>query len=662
MRKLIRILALFSIFTIAVVLSGGLFGLYAVDFSKYPYYETSPSSEAGFRTELTNIEKVFDEYGLRWFAVCQRNNGEQKKQIHLYCTEDVREYLEKQDCRKSGQFVSLFQGEMSIQYHDWKEFIGLRSIPVTYRIYVCEPIGNNVPDELFRHDGDLKKMSSDFGKLIRILHTGLWLLTGAIVVLISAIHAHFEKKEWLIRRTYGASGRYLFTEALIWEIGMLIVTWLLPTVILYRYSAWKFQTGVVIGTIALSVVIIAFLYYRAIFRMDYKSAMQRSMNSNRISGVLEFIRIALFVISVFVISRSYVKWNEYKLLEKQEDFYQYFRGYSHLQLSFEAEEDIMAETCFYKEDEVYSETFSIWDIIQWKSVNLTMENDSYRGIYANSHAYSLLNEIMKEKEEFCLPEKQNLESDTVYVFLPESLKGLSEQKQRRMLNQVSFICHETEKTVVNYYKTEIKTRVFSGPGLNLESDTGEIVNPIIIFDNTEQFPLEIQRKQGLLCDFTMAACRVEESELEQYVFQTELIRKGKTVNIYETYQKRLLQLKDRAITFFIIGCITVFMNLLLFVLFVKMKQRLDAVQYAVMRVTGSPFAVRHKSTLRATFIAAVAGTVISVGIDWITRGSISYSVFSVALILALADMIVLLIISRRWERMSLVRILKGGAL
>ena len=665
MRRIIQFLSLVSFFAVAVLISGELFCLYSADFSEYPYWETSPHSEVEFTIELESAERVFGDLGLRWFAVLDSGGAESNRDIDIFCNEEVRLYLEKEGFRKPGRIQTLFHGCSNLRYHEWSEFAICRPIPITYRLYICEPLGKPIPGELYQGDDGLKRAAGDFSKLLRIMHRCLWILTGAIVVLLSALNAHLKKKEWLIRRTYGFSCKYLFCEAIATEISMVLLARLFAGIILYRYSATRFQILMQVGIVLGCTCIVCFIHYFNIFHMDHKAAMQRSLNSNNIAISSELLRIVLFAASVVIVSCSYAAWNDYKAIKQQERFYTSFQGYSHLQLAFEDPDGIAAATAFLYEDSVYSENYDKWNTIQWKTVTILAERNSYQGIYANRHAFPLLQGALQgvcDEEKSVSQNEQEIDAGAFYMFLPDTLSGLSENELESMMKSTAGLRHESERVVIEYYRADIEVYAFCGPGLYLEQDACEIVNPILLFDAEEDFTPEVQGAYGFLCDFSTAACKINETELRQYILQSDKIRNGFLIDIYETYQKRMASAKERMKAYLIIGAIMIAINLMMLILFIRMKQQMDAVQYAVLRVTGSPFLMRHRDLIRASLIAAFIGAVVAMIITELSQHYFSVIGLVIAFILVLLDLGILTVTSHRWEKMSLIRVLKGGAL
>ncbi len=665
MKNIIRCIILMLLVSVAAFFSGELYNLYLTDFSEYPYWESSPQSNQEFRAEIEIVRDVMGAKGLRWFVV-ERMEGEGKEEtLRLYCDEEIKTYLKNTSARKSGYYKTLFHSNVMLEYLDIENICERETPPVSYRVCVCEAIGEKVPMELFQDSDGFKRVSKKAGKVIRFVHGGIWFVIGAMALLSSFIQIRMKKREWLVCITNGVPSYRLLFQSILTEHCIWLMAWLFPFVCFKKYSAWGFQKRILLLVFLLVAGIIAMVEYFAIYRMNYKEALQRSKDSKRISLSAEAVRIVVLASTIMLVSQAASSWKEYRTALDQREFYSQFHGYKHLQIVFEEPDDVAAGTAFRQEDGVYADTIQMWNTIQWKRVTVPAVKNSYQGILANFHALSMLRNILGEEDwwnESALQPVFSGKTETFVVILPSTMSSISSSELEEILRGTGGYRTGTDNVIVRYYNADIKTYAFAGTGMNYEQDIIEVVNPIFLINAAAVITEKAQAEAGLLCDFTMAACKVTDGELKEVLSKYTFVRSSFSVDIYNTYEQRLLQKKRMVWACLFMAAGTMMINVLCVILFVRMVQNLESVEYAVLKVTGSPLIVRHQSILRKSVFAVFLGVIAA--FLWSKVWGNAFTLFSLlaaAFLLAL-DILICACMGKRWENMQLIKVLKGGAL
>lgn len=657
--KLGKILITFLLLTLVLLLNGELYHAYVSDFSEDSFIIVSDIEVGKYESEFEQGCKILEEQGLKYYLLDITSVSDEETEINIYCNDAVKDFLINQRNHFEGRYKSFFLGTQTVRYHDIYDFTKRTLVSPSVEIYFINFNESQLSDDFLKSSGldKIRNYYSGNDKILKAVCVLSWAIAFAVLLILSAFDAHHNKKEWMVRLCYGYPPNYLLYSKILIEIGSCAAIFIAECIFLHSYIEIRFLGKYIIFMAGVFFVLDIFIYWRAFYRMNYKIALQRAFTSNGLLSLSYTVKIALFALSMLCLMKCVFQMSSFFHMLSQREFYDNFKNYSHPQFSFVGyTEDPDEAARFVMEDSIYADKFSDWRITQWQSRSVNIGNIKTDAIYANLNAAKLLSEAVPSID------VSSLDKNVHYIFVPENLYKPDDSEFSRELRMFGDFLGDIIEQRIIPYTGDTEFYAFSGSALNGENDIEMMHNPIIYYNTEESFSEERIREYGMLCDYVMEACMVSDEQMKEYVLSNDFLQDYTLVNIYDAYNNRLQNEIKWLLLYGFIGILILALDVSVLKLIIKMEQEMNALEIAVKKVTGSPLVVRYRDIFVSEIKAVLIGFIASIALILILKESFSVWLVFIGLLLGLIDIGVLCFESRKWERISLHKIIKGGAL
>lgn len=646
-----KILSVILLFGVALLITGEVYGLHCLDFSDYYYVDLQGRFED--KNEFNDFKKIMQHYEIEFCMVDEKTSANGDVFVDIYCDDVVKEMLINQYQRYEGSIVSILRKTIKVSYHSFDN-------------YLSENDSEQICMYLFS-DQNLEKISfpfSDFeperggeGKdfayiaIVRLV----WTVTFGLILFFSICQCHYEKKEWFVKICYGyAPGRVLAAS-----VGKELLSLLVPVILIHVIFNSCIEPDyegkfIYVGLFVLILIDVFVIIGNFVF-MNYKKALQKGYFSKKILKISYVLRVVLLTLSIVLLSMGMAEVkNCYKLI-KQKEFYNEFKGYAHVSFEFY---DCDINELMSLENQFYVDYVDQFNIKQWLAYAFLSTNASDDGSMDDGNWIIMASKNSFENVKSLLPDYANkVGSGEKYVFLPVDLT----QKQKNDYEVFLEIWSDTDCVEVINYDDNISTVAFTGVGYDGEDGiTAE--NPVIFLDMRDNFTNEEINGDGFRYYMYGSAMEISEKRLQELKQEIPGMTDYFYYDVYEGYEQRVMNAQTILMTYAILLVMIVALDIIVMKNIIKQEQEMNALEIALKKVMGSPIYDRYTKVINTTVTAGVLGVVLSIVLFYLIFETIQIENIILGLLFILPEMLLVISEARKWEKMQVQKILKGGSL
>ncbi len=640
-----RVLAKLLLSGVVILFSSFLFQLFVTDFSCFDYITFDVGAVGNYEERFSdNVKPMFEECGLDFFIVSVTPRTQQTT-YSVYCNNDVLTKL-KENGYYEGRFKCILGTDIAFEYHSLEEYTKRSSVNVTENIYFLNLDSVKVNAYIDENAVRVTKKERNYYQVGFVVIWGLWLV---LFLILEGVNVAFQKKQWLLEICHGRPVKRVLLREIIKVIGCSLASLLIWGVLLHRFICTQYMMATWIVAIACYCIVTTILIGGTLFFANYKVAFQKNIYSLKLIVLCRMEKYTLMGVSVVLFSLCFMGISRYIELLAEKPFYENFTEYSNIVMGFDYGDDSKLETCFTYDDEMYAEKHTEWGLIYWNYRGIELPFCKTDCIVSNKNAEKLLVQIGLDTS--------GCKSEMAHLFLPESMRGIPEEEVKILVSHLSNGPDDIDFDVL-FYCEEISSYVFCGP----ESEVEMVHNPIVLWMNYSEYDSSFIDAYGYLCDWIGVAGLMTEEEFTGYCLSNSHISGYSIENVYDRYLQRVSDCLVQTFLCLALGIITLFLDIISLRVLIGIEQEMRAMEIAVMKVSGTPVVVRYAEVLLTIFESALLGILMAYVVSTQVEGlSIGISLF-VAMGLLILEIFLMLNEFIKWERTSIMKILKGGAL
>ncbi len=648
--KFLKYIISFIIIMCCFTLVGEFYQSYADNFSNM--YETNFYPQEGISKDemLSDIKRAADKNNVMICIINYTKENIFKTYIDIYGYDSVFKYIKSEYEISQGEFPSVFSGKTLVSYYDFYNIPDsiLNASNTIYSVIGSENEVRNFKKDLINKYGGSFPSADDAGyrkeagnRIIIV-----WLIASVIISFMTLSLNSMCKKETMIRVSLGESiGKIVFKNILLDSV-VISVAFVLSVLILKHFTNVFFYFKI---TLLMCAVLIALniLSNLNLLRINVRLAFSKDVD--KIAEPVNYlVKVVCSVLTAILLCSNLTVMYEAVKLKNQESFFLERKDYNYLSIVNNNDDDTTyIETQFYL---LYNKKFDIQYIDKCVGYN---PNNNAVLVFENTLPY--LAERIPEID------VDELNKTGCAVIIPDDAM-LSD-------DDIDYLCNEfeddSENVSVIKYKDSPSVITIDQDYLNRSE---WIKNPVILYVNTadmKPYKKDDVLKEGqnviptsLFFRFNNMLIKSEDNELSN--FEKEYNVTITKENAYEYYLYRWQIMKRTLYLNTVIFIFVLMLDIGISYMIIKTEYKINAVEFAVKKANGYSMFERIKKLYYSSIISTAVCTIASVIIAKVfLLGTAKYLLIGNAII-CIIEILIIALICRRYEKVSVPKILKGG--
>ncbi|WP_152446084.1 hypothetical protein [Bacillus sp. THAF10] len=634
----------------------------------YIYYLDGKVFESDYRYEtdikdrnlkeeyVQDLKKYSDEFNLRIYVATTEVTSKNSATYTVYASDENKDYIKNRilSTEDNAFFRSFISGERDIIFKDFEDITDIHE--TNYLVFGTKENVEKLRSATNDKYGMSKPYDNSYSNDAPLFLSAAWIFIFSIILIYSFFEVSNFKKEALIRYLNGTNMKQVVlplvvsnsgTIACAAMIGMLFTSAITES---YKFAYISFAAVVLLLLLSNS-------FYLLLFNLNVKKTFVRS------SYTFGYKLFAFFVLSVISITSILILTFTFKTIhdatrtinqqKSWEQFFDYdnvvffFKDYSET-TNMETDEEYAGK--FYNENlDTYNMHLS-FDFANNGGISSSIGTAQDPIVYLNKYAKAEVKQLGLQPEEF--------KEDTYYLISRYTEEELSQMGiyDGTETDEISFLLHKNvESLEVITIQDSYSFLVHDINMDNLADNYKE--NPIIIVDTHSTLP-SIDFNWFVFNSLVKFDKKSDfRSFIESIGYENEVFYQN---NIEELYLKK----KAEKVLILVINVILSIMMMILFNISLTSVLKMDfdsrAVEIAVDKIFGKTLMKRYKALFRLLIGAFFVGVCTAIAGKWVFQSfSFFYVVIASGLVFLNTGFILSLFI-KKYEKISIPRILKGG--
>lgn len=646
---LTTIILLFFCFT----LNSELYQSYLTSFgAEYSYIQVT-TDEYNNKSLSEYISSLSDSLKKPFFYVEESNEKLGETNVDVYCTDLAYKQLVNEKNIKEGTFGGAISGETSVRFYDINS---LSSEINTYKMYFDA--------ENYEYETIYKKIKNHFvcGYVHRDDYNGqkffsivLWVIFGIVYVLFSILDLQFRKKEIFIKMSFGMSKLKAISIEIIKDSVWLLLITNIMRLILSQYFYVDFNLTIIIKIIVLCIIFNLFIYL-SIYRIDYKEILYGGNIGEKTVTNCYIVKVFSMVLTVLLISMNIalVSMNIEPLINSK--YIQKYNKYEFAELIKIERKQIEIVDDAVQQNKLAIEGYKTGNAII--SVNNPLFNDEFGVVFTND--ISLL--IDAGKKDF----SNNGEHTIIVPYniheAPESEKVFFDFAYSFVNWHMGITLGEEDFNIV--YADKPSKALYFDLQDNVNAQLGYAIseNPFFIYVNTELLDFEKYNEKEL-CETQASVVLYKENFLERdfdFLDENEIDVEKTIAN--EIFVRNKVELTKIVTLSFIIIFLQILVDVSLISALVKVEYSANSLELSIKNLLGYSIFSKNKSLIFLNIYSGLVGIMTAVILFFMLKIDLIFIAMIAGSIVIITEMMILILVIIRFEKMNIIKIIKGGAL
>lgn len=643
---------------LGILLSDSLYQFEITGIGTGAYAEFSNLDKETIASRLTRVTDACDEENLNFFIVDTVSTDDLNLEITLYSDEEIQN-----DFIRKGyyacDFVTLSGYKIHFDYGSWEDYLNRDTVTPANTIYFIDYDESRIENDKLKAEIYLTDYENEIP--VKWIFLGLWSVIFCVILLFTGIDAFFSKKEWIVKIYHGWSLQNLLLSKLL--INMLLNAVIVGGLLLafYHFHVLDFSRASFAIPFVVFLILECMIYTISISKIDYKAVLGKNCESGKIlwlSYAMGGVSLCMLIMAANFCCGQFQTL--YPLL-KEATFYDEFKGTYHVQpivdISDEYDENgspYGKTSDFIIPDDLYQKQIDQWNICMWTGERYGvfdpdsgMEYDCST-IWANKNAEYLIKRYVTEYADF------QFNSDICYVLIPKQKQDLEQD----ILSWIEMNVAECDNLKVLYYQQNATVLAFCGLGDDGLSDTEKFVNPIIVFENDEVPKISEYVSYNLPPMAINSDSEIFIAECEKY---DEVIRVDYT-DIYGNYENRVKTQMQNLISVIIMFVLAIVTEIIVTWMVIRNEHEMKSMEICIQKINGTPLIIRYAGMFDVMIFSTIISCVISELVIYVQSQKFTLTVLPVGLACMFVEILFFSLQAIKWEKKSINKILKGGAL
>jgi len=594
-------------------------------------------------------------------VVVNEINSAYSSKMKVFCSEELKNTLEKQRYLIAGKHKGFISGTVNIEYDSLENLSDndFDKVIEKTEIYVYGESRNvsNFRSDISQFcDVNISKGNGDY-MLIQAQRSSLyiWGIILFVVFLFSYYVLETEKKENIIKISLGANTKILVLKNIAIEFFLICGSFEIARYIFSYVQITDFNINSVRTLVYVAGAICAFMQVSIVF-FDISKVLSNAIISKDLVFLNYLLKLlATTIITILVVS-CVGNVKEYYEFRKSEEYYSYFKN--HNSVTVKARKREVIDDLWYYEEKLFRDNLNSKKLIYF--VDDTAGDNGVNIISANKYSVEYIKDRIKEFSDYDFKEK-------IYIIYNEN-DELSNQaiEEAKSISRRMYVGESEPEYVMLPYK---KSEVIGYISKDALEKTGVAKNPIIVLNNISDYrkcEFKSPVQYGIMFKLVLWDCTEEEIAEEVKKIDPDNNINVVVTNAYDKYLDELVVLQRMAM--FKIGIIVILIIIYIIVnrLLVQILYTADSIEIAVKKTLGYNVFNRYKKMYIFSFVFDTLAVLYT---KYYT-GSIKYSgipvsifnILSIGAVLIFFDIIILSICVYRQENENVIKTLKGGCL
>lgn len=646
MRKIKYIASAFLI-SIVMVFIGEMY-IWNLDSFETEYLVTTFYLQDGCAQEtmIEDIEETAEKNNCLVFVVNRKIDTVFSETLSIYGMEGTQEIVSQNSSVEVGEYKSLFLGNVTVRFQDFKEIPDVSEIESYYLIGDLEDARQFKSELVNSYAGSFPREGYTLfnaGRNVALV----WGICILFFLLLSLYETTMLKKEMIIRFVYGENLLSIVAKYACTDVLFFVGFWGMFSLILrFVFGVHtEYMMAVSITCLLLFVVINTLLFVRLIF-VNYKNSLNAGRSEKAVlnisyifNAVISLMVLLIMTLCMSMIDESVTYW-------RQKDFFRSYDSYSYISVS--ARSDKVERTEMLLLTALNDNTNSGKAFLNM-CLGTGMTSDKPCLLF-NKNTIDYLKSKIPELSEY------NLETGKIYFIVPENKSSEYIQDLEFMKNMYISDTYGYE-TILYDVCDNIEGIVNSG---KITSDIYS--DPLIILD----LRMYLTYFNGI---YISQSCmfNITEDEWQRYVddlYEEDEIYINTTymTNVYDNYIYYLSNYQRILVLSGVSFLILFVLELIVIKTILRYECTVNAREIVLKTTLGYPVLEKYRkiflSTMMSLTIGAIASTVI------LAVSDLSYTPFAVIsyVVMLLLYFPLVFYHIRMIERTNIQRILKGGVL
>lgn len=606
-----------------------------------------------------DIEKSARDNDVDVFVVKKDIKSNIDVDLSIYGTTGVQKKLEDNLSMYEEKYNSMFLGNVTINYNNINEItimndfndyylIGSKKNVKAFKVELINIYGGNHPVQGM----DIKQSSRN------ILF--VWLIIYIVILLFTYHDIIFQKKELLIKVTFGEKISKLVLKNILLDlivfISVFIATYYFTS--LFTQSKFHFIYSLLVFA---GFILINSLLYLSLYSLNIKEVFSNSKHSTKLLAINYGLKTLTILLAIIVLSGSIGLIVEGLTFHKQKEFFESHKDYSYVQFDYKLRSalqedlDLIDQGANVREG-FYKEHFD--NAIQL--VNITSNLDlSVPTILANRNALNYLESKIPKLKELEFEEK-------VYYILPE--KHAKNKSALTTIQEIYASYHNDFGKLITDYEIIVYNSdadIISIDELDYLNRSTLQYNPIIVFDNTDGKDIVLTTVTSLRKTYYAHDIMylISDEKFNSFVEKNNLTNEITVkTNVYDLYLYYWTLIKRGIIIAIVLFALVLLLEVIIIGLILRLEYEINAVELSIKKILGYTTWQKNKKIIYLTLSVTIISILISLVINYIFSISEASYLFYGGVIILITETMFIFVNITKIEKTKLQKILKGGSL
>ncbi len=657
--KIVKWIISLILFAACLILTAETYQNYLNAFNDGMYYFYDDKRMSAEETEkfCRSLQEAVAEENVYAFTVSRIVTAADNCTCEIFATEGCREVLEKDYGISEGVFESLLSGVTTVKISDFSEwterFETIREYP-RYFIIGTEEQAEKVDDKLHTEDTTISHIKRDNRADLYIIIVGVWGIAFLFLLLLTWFSIQFDKKKDFLKISLGCSTAQIITRAVIQDIIAFAAGFAVACFVINQLAYIGY------GIMTLTIMFVSFLILNSglhltLLRNNYKAILYgANLNQNLLVNcyALKTITSLVVIFSLSVIFVFISQNTDYIFLEDKVMAMGSYQFLDFQQSSIESDDDGREHQqnileALQRDDRIKNCSATALRLVEFET--------------ENGEEIELLKFNQKCKQFITISGFEDIidgEDADYYVFVPQNKQSLIDYEslaydyiyRRNSVTDGSF--------TVSFHVYGGNEKIFyfepqEEYGFNLSE------NPFIIYcAMTDE---ELQQSGATIADIERSIFDISVETMEElketygldYLTGTSV---GQVCERSYHIIKRIMLLNG------VLSLLLLFLEFFVISVIVRLEYMVNAKLLTIQRILGYSLIQKHNMTLILNFVTVIGGiginALFSVFHEWFPWW---YPLLCGAALL-IFEVVLMIVIIQRYERVNAAKILKGGCL
>lgn len=650
--KKTKILVLTILLIVGFALNSELYQSYLTSFcSEYYYLDITPTD-----TTYDNLPMYLDEFAKKnkrpFFCVEVTDTVFGKTFVDIYCNDLAYEDLSENKQIYNGVFNSAISGKTEVIFHkftDLKPTVDSVTVYFSAENYELESIHQKINKTYT--SGYIHKKDTNGEKFFSIC---LWFLFGIIYLLFSGLTLQFQKKELFLKISLGYPKTKVILIEFIKDSSELIISILILKSFMSKFIYTDFNSVCFIISIII-VIVLNFSIYLSIHRINYKEILYGGNIGENTVANCYIVKVASMILTVLLLSMNIalIKPNINPLINSK--YIESYHDFEFAKLNFKENSRYETEDM----DSYYSQLL----LDAYKSQKaIVSTNNTYMGehkrAFISTNNLSFLIESgmnnLKDVSDYLIILPYDIESETepVDLFIDCAYMSLESMIGVKREEIDVKICYAQKPSKALYLDLDNKR--------NAQLGYTVASNPVFIYCNTCNVDFSICDVKNISNSqntYTLYEKDFLNSKTSYFLENGLLCENMSAKTVFTENRQSLIKTVFLSI---VIILLQILLDVSLISALINVEYTANSVELALKKLMGYSVFKKNRPLIFLNIYSGTIGIMTSIIIFTMLSVNLKFVAVFAGFSVIVIEILILLLFIRRFEKKSIVKIIKGG--